>query len=406
MGNGNRWVEIQKADGSTFSSDEARRLQIGQVVYLPVGSSSSPAVPPPAQPGQQRQYIIKPNDTLWTVAFRELGNGDRWREIKKADGSTFTDAEARNIQVGMSVYLPVSYPIGTGKPVTQPPQNNPAPVQSADFRRSLAFVSRWEGGYVNHPSDPGGATNKGIIQSTYNAYRASKGLPARDVRLIADQEVEDIYFTRYWKASGSDQLTSRLATVHFDTAVNMGVGAASGLLQQARQSANGDEMSVVRRYLDLREARYRAIVANKPSMGVFLQGWLNRLNSLRAEVGAGATGGSSPTQPNEGQEQNIIEGIAKFFTRLGNDTNFKVGKEVVTKTAENINFAVRTYLEDFSKPWSRVPFFFPEMKKWIESKSAQFASIMRDNLPKWLDNAMSSAMKKASQITGTIVGNT
>ncbi|MEG4964862.1 MULTISPECIES: glycosyl hydrolase 108 family protein, partial [unclassified Microcoleus] len=169
--------------------------------------------------------------------------------------------------------------------------NNTLPVQPADFTKALAFNLRWEGEYSNHPSDPGGATNKGITQNTYNGYRSSKGLSTQDVRGITEGEVQDIYYTNYWIASGSDQLTSRLAMVNFDTAVNMGVGAASGLLQQARQSANGDEMSVVRRYLDLREARYRAIVASNPSMGVFLQGWLNRLNSLRAQVGA--TGGSS-----------------------------------------------------------------------------------------------------------------
>jgi lysozyme family protein len=241
-------------------------------------------------PGQSRQYIVKSGDTLWSIAQRQLGNGNRWREIMKTPtGGTFTDAEAKKLRVGQSVYLPVSYQTGTGKPV------NSGSTQPANFDKALAFVRRWEGGYVNHPNDPGGATNKGIIQNTYNAYRASKGLPAKDVRWITDAEVNDIYRTRYWTASGSDKLTSRLAMVHFDTAVNLGVGGASGLLQQARQSSSADEMSVVRRYLDLREARYRAIVANDPSQRVFLNGWLNRLNSLRTEVEA--MGGNSSTPP-------------------------------------------------------------------------------------------------------------
>jgi hypothetical protein len=235
------------------------------------------------------------DDTLSEVAARELGNSNRWVEIRKLDGSTYTDAEARQIQRGTIVYLPKSSGNnnntdgGTGN-TGGSNNNNTLPVQPADFTKALAFNLRWEGEYSNHPSDPGGATNKGITQNTYNAYRSSKGLSTQDVRGITDGEVRDIYYTNYWIASGSNQLTSRLAMVHFDTAVNMGT-TASRLLQQARQSANGDEMSVVRRYLDLREAEYRAIVASKPSMGVFLNGWLNRLNSLRAEVGA--TGGSS-----------------------------------------------------------------------------------------------------------------
>jgi surface antigen len=64
---------------------------------------------PPAQPGKQREYRVRPADTLSGIAYRELGNANRWREITKADGSTFTEAEARRLQVGMSVYLPVSY---------------------------------------------------------------------------------------------------------------------------------------------------------------------------------------------------------------------------------------------------------------------------------------------------------
>lgn len=73
---------------------------------------------PPAQPGKQREYRVRSGDTLSAIAFRELGNANRWREITKADGSMFTEAEARNLQVGISVYLPVSYKSGTGTPVT------------------------------------------------------------------------------------------------------------------------------------------------------------------------------------------------------------------------------------------------------------------------------------------------
>jgi surface antigen len=80
---------------------------------------------PPAQPGKQREYRVRSGDTLSVIAYRELGNANRWREIKKADGSTFTDAEARNLQVGMSVYLPVSYQTGPGTPVKTPPSSKP-----------------------------------------------------------------------------------------------------------------------------------------------------------------------------------------------------------------------------------------------------------------------------------------
>jgi len=80
---------------------------------------------PPTQPSGRRPYIIKSGDTLSGIAQRELGNGNRWREITKADGGTFTDAEARRLQVGQTVYLPITYTSGSGTPVGTPPSSTP-----------------------------------------------------------------------------------------------------------------------------------------------------------------------------------------------------------------------------------------------------------------------------------------
>ena len=44
-------------------------------------------------------------------------------------------------------------------------------MPSSAFTASLPFILRWEGGYVNHPADPGGATNKGVIQRVYDDWR-------------------------------------------------------------------------------------------------------------------------------------------------------------------------------------------------------------------------------------------
>ena len=45
------------------------------------------------------------------------------------------------------------------------------------FQRILPYLLQDEGGYVNDPADRGGATNKGVIQRTYDAYRKGKGMP-------------------------------------------------------------------------------------------------------------------------------------------------------------------------------------------------------------------------------------
>ena len=90
------------------------------------GSPKSSLNNPSALPGKQMQYIVKPGDTLSGIAQRFLGNGNRWRELQKPNGSRFTDADARSLQVGQSVYIPVSYQRGTGKPVTNPPSSTPS----------------------------------------------------------------------------------------------------------------------------------------------------------------------------------------------------------------------------------------------------------------------------------------
>jgi hypothetical protein len=68
---------------------------------------------------------VRSGDTLSAIALRELGNANRWTEIKKVDGSTFTAAEAQLIKPGQSIYLPVSYQRGPGVSVTPKPSSTP-----------------------------------------------------------------------------------------------------------------------------------------------------------------------------------------------------------------------------------------------------------------------------------------
>lgn len=172
-------------------------------------------------------------------------------------------------------------------------------MPSAAFAAALPFVLRWEGGYVNHPNDPGGATNKGVTQKVYDRWRQGQDLPARDVRLLEDAEMAAIYETGYWTPPRCDLLQRQLDLLQFDTAVNMGPKRAVTFLQQslgcaadgafgsATRAAVGqcDLGAVVIRYCETREAFYRQRVAQRPDQGVFLKGWLNRLNALRQEVG-------------------------------------------------------------------------------------------------------------------------
>ena len=101
-------------------------------------------------------------------------------------------------------------------------------MTSPAFDSALKFVLRWEGGFVDHPNDPGGRTNKGITQKVYDGWRGRQGRAAQDVQLIGDDEVHSIYASDYWVPPRCDLLATPLDLVQFDTAVNMGVGYYEG----------------------------------------------------------------------------------------------------------------------------------------------------------------------------------
>lgn len=100
-----------------------------------------------------------------------------------------------------------------------------------NFVQCLDLVLKHEGGYVNHPSDPGGETNRGVTKRVYDAYRRSHGLPVRSVLYIGVDEVADIYRADYWNMVKGDDLPSGIDYCVFDFAVNSGVSRASKFLQ-------------------------------------------------------------------------------------------------------------------------------------------------------------------------------
>lgn len=104
------------------------------------------------------------------------------------------------------------------------------------FKPSLTLTLAHEGGFVNHPQDPGGATNKGVTQAVYNAYRRNKGLEERSVRQITNAELTDIYKKQYWLVAGCNLLPAGLDYAVFDYAVNSGPGRAVKDLQRTINS--------------------------------------------------------------------------------------------------------------------------------------------------------------------------
>lgn len=101
-----------------------------------------------------------------------------------------------------------------------------------NFNNCLKITLSYEGGYSNHPKDPGGSTNRGITQTTYNIWRDKAGLPRRDIRLITQTEIERIYKYYFWDPVKGDALIMGLDLSIFDFCVNSGQVQASKTLQR------------------------------------------------------------------------------------------------------------------------------------------------------------------------------
>jgi len=102
----------------------------------------------------------------------------------------------------------------------------------ANFFKSLEMVLHHEGGFVQHPDDPGGATNKGITHKTYADFL---GRPLEDVselKNIPEEHVQLIYKNGYWDKVKGDELPGGVDFCVFDWAVNSGPGRAAKALQK------------------------------------------------------------------------------------------------------------------------------------------------------------------------------
>jgi lysozyme family protein len=166
------------------------------------------------------------------------------------------------------------------------------------LQEALVFTLKWEGGYSNHPLDPGGATNFGIIQSRYNQYLKTKGQGPKPVKLITKAEYEEIYDKFYWDPVRAQYVDGTLGLVLFDTAVNLGVGGCLSRLQSSLglpitgtwtqnisdKIHSADQLAVALNICKLRIAKRYQRIRQNSTQKVFLAGWLNRDNALIVKV--------------------------------------------------------------------------------------------------------------------------
>ncbi len=129
LGNAERWQEILSSSGVRLN--DSTRLQPGDLLYLPADT--------------YRAYMLAAGDTLRGIAKRELGDAERWQELRSTEGDPFSEAQAARLGVGTLLCLPSTAPPVPPTPVPIPvpvpiPAPTPAPPLDAQGLALLAQV--------------------------------------------------------------------------------------------------------------------------------------------------------------------------------------------------------------------------------------------------------------------------
>jgi len=166
----------------------------------------------------------------------------------------------------------------------------------ANFEKAIPTILKWEGGFVDHPADPGGATNRGIIFSLFKQYAKMLGLlpDITGLKALTEDQAKKIYKIHFWdKMLGNQFKSQNVAEITFDAFVNCGNNGIKITQRAAGVEADGiigkNSIGVINGadpkllYLNIKDGRiayYKNLAERKPSLQVFLKGWLNRANSF------------------------------------------------------------------------------------------------------------------------------
>jgi lysozyme family protein len=160
----------------------------------------------------------------------------------------------------------------------------------ATYEVALKRLLAHEGGYSNHPSDPGGPTKFGITIHDYRNY-VKPNATAADVRAMRVDEAKAIYRSKYWDAVRGDELPAGLDYAVFDYGVNSGTVRAirvlrrlvgfpeKGLVTNALLAAvrKRDAADLIARLSDERLAFLKQL----KTWPVFGRGWARRVAEVR-----------------------------------------------------------------------------------------------------------------------------
>jgi lysozyme family protein len=162
---------------------------------------------------------------------------------------------------------------------------------ASNFQECLDLVLKSEGGWVNHPSDPGGETNLGVTKRVWEEY---VGHPVDSLKKLTKDDVAPMYELKYWRPCYCEVLPRGLDFVVFSMGVNAGPGRSVKLLQQSIgcvpdgvigprtreliSSSNG--ANLIAKFSETRREYYRSL----KTFPIFGKGWLARVDREETEA--------------------------------------------------------------------------------------------------------------------------
>lgn len=171
-------------------------------------------------------------------------------------------------------------------------------IMQRNFERSMPLVLKHEGGFVNHPRDPGGATMKGVTLATFRQY--VPGATVADLKAISGDMLNRIYRDGYWNEVRGDDLPAGVDYAVFDFAVNSGPNRAVKYLQAAvgeaqdgkigpktlAAAAKANPAGLINAICDARLAFMRRIKGSDGRLlwDTFGKGWSSRVAGVRKEA--------------------------------------------------------------------------------------------------------------------------
>ena len=164
----------------------------------------------------------------------------------------------------------------------------------ADKNKLIPIIKRWEGGYSDNPNDRGGATNSGVTLAVYQSvYGKSK--TKNDLKRMTNDQWDYIFTKLYWNKWKADEIKNQsIANILVDWVWMSGYGTIKKIQSLFGLTADGivgnktisyinshDQEEVFKKIWNRRKSFYDSLVANNPSQKVFLNGWMNRLNTFK-----------------------------------------------------------------------------------------------------------------------------